>query len=488
VPLVTSVSPPPAGLPTPGQPSGAARAEPDACPGALRIHQAADGGLARVRLPGGRLTGDQLAALLATATEFGDGRLELTARGNIQLRGLGADATGPLAGALRAAGLLPSDTHELVRNVLSSPLSGLDGAGLLDMRGWAAHYDAELCADPVLADLPGRFLVAFDDGRGDVAALRADVTVRAVGPDTVAVLLADVDVGLRLIGRGLRAEGSIERADTHLSAQSAVVVRAAARAFLAERDAQGNGAWRLAELADGPARVAARLGHLRAIPAEGTAWRPPDGAAAGIPDGAVGGTARQVRLGVLPQRDGRVTLGVLPPLGALTGDQAALLVDLVARKVASEVASTVAGELIVTAWREILVPDLDAVGPDLLAACAAVGLVTTPDSPWTGVTACAGAPGCAKSLADVRADAKKVHSGLHRGTDAPAVHWIGCARACGRPAGPSIEVLATGSGYLVTPRGTVDDGAIALIDGALIDGALIDAAPVDTALVDGALR
>ena len=35
----------------------------DACPGALQVHQAADGAMARIRLPGGMMTAAQLATL-----------------------------------------------------------------------------------------------------------------------------------------------------------------------------------------------------------------------------------------------------------------------------------------------------------------------------------------------------------------------------------------------------------------------------------------
>src|SRR6202000_2713281 len=106
--------------------SSAPRPGADRCPGVLRLAEAADGLIARVRLPGGLVSGEQLRVLARLAGELGDGRAELTSRGNVQLRGLAASAAGPLTGALAQAGLLPSLTHDPVRNVLASPLAGLD--------------------------------------------------------------------------------------------------------------------------------------------------------------------------------------------------------------------------------------------------------------------------------------------------------------------------------------------------------------------------
>src|SRR3954468_18835961 len=107
-----------------------ARLRPDACPGALQTHAAADGALARVRVPGGLLTPGQLRVLAAAARDLGDGALELTSRGNLQLRGLAGGAEAELGNRLAAAGLLPSQTHERVRNVLASALSGRAGGRL----------------------------------------------------------------------------------------------------------------------------------------------------------------------------------------------------------------------------------------------------------------------------------------------------------------------------------------------------------------------
>src|SRR5690606_29952064 len=117
------------------------RTTPDSCPGVLRLHQAADGPLARVRVPGGVLSPDQLRALAEAATALGDGAIELTSRGNAQLRRV-RDA-GELTERLERAGLLPSRTHERVRNILASPLSGRVG-GLADVRPLAPALDARL--------------------------------------------------------------------------------------------------------------------------------------------------------------------------------------------------------------------------------------------------------------------------------------------------------------------------------------------------------
>ncbi|MGY1679684.1 precorrin-3B synthase [Geodermatophilus sp. SYSU D01176] len=381
----------------------AARVRTDACPGTLQTHAAADGALARVRVPGGLLTGSQLRALAAAARDLGDGALELTSRGNVQLRGLRAGAEAALGNRLAAAGLLPSATHERVRNVLASALTGRAG-GHVDARPWVRALDAVICADPALAALPGRYLVTLDDGRGDVAGLGGDVGLLALSPAEVALTLAGADSGLR----------------AHPDDAVALTL-AATSAFLDERAAQGGTAWRLAELDDGAVRVAARLGAT--LPAAYDCLSRAKGTS-----GPVGSVA---------QRDGRVALVAVVPLGRLTADQA----DLLAR---------LADEVQLTPWRSVVVPDLaeDAVD-DAAAALHRTGMVFDADSPWTRVTACAGRPGCAKSLADVRADAARaVATGTLPAGDARQ-HWAGCERRCGRPRGEVVDVVATGSGYRV---------------------------------------
>ena len=138
---------------------------------------AEDGGLVLVRVPGGRLPTTALQALVALAEEYGDGRVRVTARANLQLRAMPL-VDGRLAEtavrALEQTGLLPSRSHDRARNVLASPQTGIAG-GRADLRPVVADLDRRLLAAPAVAGLPGRFLFTLDDGRGDLADRHRDL-------------------------------------------------------------------------------------------------------------------------------------------------------------------------------------------------------------------------------------------------------------------------------------------------------------------------
>lgn len=388
-----------------GQSPHPERAGADRCPGALRLIAAADGQLARVRLPGGLVTARQLRVLARLAAELGDGRVELTSRGNVQLRALAADAVGRLTGELAAAGLLPSVDHDRVRNIIASPLAGVDGG--TDLAPIVRALDAGLCARRRLAQLPGRFLFAIDDGRGDVARLGADVVaVARAGGATV---------------NGLRAGDD----------GAAAVMLAFAEAFLDQRAALGSTAWRIADLPGGPDQVrelvAGRQGLASAAGSPGPGPVPPPARPVGI-----------------VARGSAVVL--LAPLGRLTASQLGWLADRVRGRAAR-----------VTPWRSVVLPD-QADAAQVLDEAAGLGLGVDGSSPWLRVTACAGKPGCASALADVQADAVSL-AGRWPGR---VVHVSGCGRHCGRPPATQVDVTAATEGYEVTEvdQGGVDDARI----------------------------
>ena len=339
-----------------------------------------------MRLPGGMITAEQLEALAGLAEEFAAGTLELTVRGNVQLRGItDADA---VASGLSAAGLLPSTSHELVRNVVASPLSGRRG-GHTDVRPLVTALDAAIQADTALADLPGRFLFGLDDGTGDVAGLRADAGVQMLDDGTAALVLAGRDTGVRLP----RDEAVDALVDV-------------ARRFLAVR----GDAWRVSELDDHHVL-------LDGLP-RGDASLPPP-------------RAIRAPIGWIDQDDERVTLAAAVPLGVLTARQAHFV-------------AAVGAPVVITPWRSLLVCDLDeGVADTALRVFAPLGLVFDDSSHWLHVSACVGSPGCDRSRADVRADAARaVEAGAHD----QAVHYVGCERACGTPVGAQV-LVAHGDGY-----------------------------------------
>ena len=155
----------------------------DTTPGLSRPITTADGAVVGVRKPGGRLPVEVLRHLLTVAERWGDGRLRMTDRADLEVHGLPLDGEGGLPieiiDAVAATGLVPP-THELVRNVLCSPLPRL---GRPDLHPMAAELDDELLDVPLLEELPDGFVWALDDGTGDVAAEPWDICYQAGGED-----------------------------------------------------------------------------------------------------------------------------------------------------------------------------------------------------------------------------------------------------------------------------------------------------------------
>ncbi|WP_432443240.1 hypothetical protein [Methylobacterium aquaticum] len=75
------------------------------CPGLARPMPTGDGLLVRLHPVAGRLTADQARAAARAAREGGNGLLDVTARGNLQIRGVTEESHGRVVAILAAAGL-----------------------------------------------------------------------------------------------------------------------------------------------------------------------------------------------------------------------------------------------------------------------------------------------------------------------------------------------------------------------------------------------
>ncbi len=373
------------------------RTSADRCPGVFSTHEARDGALARIRLPGGRIRADQLGVLAQASAAHADGFLELTARGNIQLRGI-ADVEA-VAEAVVSAGLAPDSAHDTARNIEVSPLTGRIG-GVADAGPLLEALDDALRSHPDAEAVSGRFLFGVDDGRGDIVRRR---------PDACAVLqpgeplLADIVVDGTPIGSVSGTEDIV----------SSLISVATALQEIAP------GAWRVRDLDDEDrARLHRELAD-RHEPVVGE--RPGDDA----------GDAAPV-VGWFDQDDGSVLLGCVVELGRLPARLAEFL-------------AAVDKPIVFTPERED--PDLRPLRRRRRDGRARPG----PDGAHLRRLVPVGPPELLRRRARLRVRTHPIRDDLlaHVQAGSPVAdreHWVGCERRCGSPATSHLLVQATPDG------------------------------------------
>lgn len=177
------------------------------CPGALRPMMSGDGLVVRIRAPLGRLTSQQAGAIAGLSRQYGNGLIDLSARANLQLRGVAPTDHLALIEGLRAFGLIDNNVEvEARRNITLTPFW---------QPGDSSHRLATDLARALARDdapkLPGKFGFCVDCGdkptlqscAADIRFERSEdgaVLVRADGAKTAAKVSLDdaVAVAMRL--------------------------------------------------------------------------------------------------------------------------------------------------------------------------------------------------------------------------------------------------------------------------------------------------
>ncbi|WP_332457857.1 precorrin-3B synthase [Burkholderia ubonensis] len=393
---------------------------PSACPGLVRVVPAADGGLCRIKLPGGRLDARQARAIAAVARAHGSGVIEATNRANLQLRGIRDGEAAALTAALLGAGLGPlvdadGDAAALaasddVRNLMLSPLAGRDPAALIDSAALAAPIFGMLAREPRRLELSPKFSIQLDGGEA-VAALDHphDIWLSAWRRGDGAVRVAAGLAGCPPVARGdAPACADVAPGD------AVALVRALMLAFLDLAPADATRMRALLATHGERALLERALAYLpfplAADPAL-AAWRRAPSAPA-------------LRFGARASRDAaRCSVGAQFALGRLDAerlDQLAALANAHGD-----------GTLSMTPWQGVFVHGV-ATGdaPALRDALAALGLVCEPTHPLAQLVACAGSAGCAKARADTKHDALELAARVGHALDA---HLTGCERHCALP-------------------------------------------------------
>ena len=156
-----------------------------ACPSLDEPMLTGDGFLARVRIVGGCLSPAQLEAIAQQAQQHGNGLLEITARGNLQVRGLTESSRRLFAVAVR--GIIEVESGLVVE---TPPLAGDDPSEISDPRPLAA---AIRDISQPFARYLGPKVTVIVDGAGQIglAGLKADVRIVAMASDRWALSVAD---------------------------------------------------------------------------------------------------------------------------------------------------------------------------------------------------------------------------------------------------------------------------------------------------------
>jgi len=402
----------------------------------LRIVQAKDGGICRIKLPCGRLDVDQSERIARAALQHAGGVIEATNRGNLQIRGIRAGNEDALIGELLDAGLGPSTPGaDDVRNLMVSPAAGVDPQALVDISPLAAELLATLENTPRLHALSPKFALLLDGGER-LAMLEHPHDI------WLCALPLEEGVGYAF---GLAGCPPVSANDAPALAivpatQAHALIIALLDLFLELAKPEQTRMRHLLENhspADLLQRLQERLGDALLPTGD---WR-----RAPAQDNA--------HLGVHAQRQpGLVHIGAATVLGRLAAEQLLGLADL-ARRYGD-------GNLRLTPWQSVLLANIAETAADaVIHNLRALGLLTDASEPLAHIIACTGASGCAKGLADTKADALRLGELLPAGDEQPGIHLTGCSRSCAAAHRSPFTLLAVAEGrYDLFARQTLGSG------------------------------
>jgi precorrin-3B synthase len=404
-----------------------------ACPGLSAPMATGDGLLVRLT-PIGTIALDAFDALCAAAQRHGNGIVEITARGNIQVRGLSAASAPQFAATVAALDIAAVDGVPIVCN----PLAGLDPEDIIDAGALAADLRLALGHASLAAKLSPKVSVAIDGGgQLTLDGIAADLRLCAVMIDGMAMLRVGVGgneadatpLGLVAPGKG------VETATRLLG-------------VLAQRGHDARARDLLAADAAAPFVAAVTQQTISARPRE-----------SGDPvlDSRLHGNERKDPVGLYRLRHHTFAFGA----GLAFGHADATMLQRFTG------AARAAGA---TGLRAAPDRTLMTIGltqqtlPAFTAAAENLGFIVRADDPRRNVVACAGAPVCASAEIAARALAPVIATIAAPYLDGTfKIHISGCAKGCAHPAAAALTVVGTAAGCALVAGGTARDAPFKIV-------------------------
>ena len=409
----------------------------------------------RIRIDGGAMSADQLRAIAWASERFGRDVADVTDRQNVQLHWIRIEDVPDIFERNEAAGLSSQEAcGDTPRVILGCPLAGVTADEVFDATPDVRAVAERFVGDPAFSNLPRKY-------KTSISGCAAGCTNHEINDVSfVGVTGPGAELGYDLqVGGGLSTNPMLaQRLGAFVPRERVPEVWAGVTALFREygyRRSRNHarlkflvkdwGAERVREVLE---REFLEHGHLADGP-------PPPPAPMG---------ARE-HLGMMPQRDGRVSVGFAPRAGRVAGHQLRLVADLADTFGSGSVRATAQQKLVIVdvqaSRADELVADLD--GLDLRARGSVFRRSTM---------ACTGIEFCKLAIGETKGRATWITSELEARMpdfdEDVRIHVNGCPNSCARFQVADIGLM---SALRARPDGTKSDAFLVHLGGTMGDGA-----------------
>lgn len=401
------------GIGDPVPPSPSSSMVRGACPSLAAPMPTGDGLLVRLRPSTPGLTIGQFRDLALAVIRHGNGLLEITARGNIQLRGLSSETMPDLAADIARAGIVP----EAGLTIETPPLSGRDPTETADARGMAQRLRRALAALPMVLKLAPKLTIIIDGG-GDFGLdeLSADIRLRALASDRWQLSVGGTQQSSLTVAAG-GAEDVLPGVIDLLKSLAALGPRARGR------------------------DLATTLPHRQSdeLPAQ------------------KGSLSSRSPIGLHRLGPDTTLLGIVPRYGQISADKLLALLDAAELAGVEEIRPSPSHALLLLGGSSRIA--------SLPPAAIELGFDVDANAPSSRIASCSGAGACASATyrtRDLAADVVEWAPALLDGSI--GLHLSGCPKGCAHPTAADIAIVGSASGLAVVLDGIADGEPVLVTD------------------------
>jgi len=391
----------------------------------------------RLRLPSGIISSVQMRVLAEIVQRYGeDGNADITTRQNLQLRGIRIEDLPDIFQRLASVEMTSVQSGmDNVRNITASPIAGLDGDELMDVRDLVQQVQDMITnsgqGNPEFTNLPRKFNIAIEGGRDN--SIHAEINDIAFIPAFQSIN-GESQLGFNVVVGGFfsakRCEAAIPLNAWVSPAEVVGICRAILEVYRDNGLRANRQKSRLMWLIDEwgierfRAAIEQQIGHALhpAAAKDEIDWEKRD------------------HIGVYPQKQAGLNyVGILIPVGRLYASD---LFELA--RIADVYGSS---ELRLTIEQNVIIPNI----PDtrleaFLQEPVLEKFAVNPSPLMRSLVSCTGSQFCNFALIETKNRALALIKELEAEIEVPQpvrIHWTGCPNSCAQPQVADIGLMGT---------------------------------------------